>query len=547
MSDVVITRRTAPLGKWSVAGFAGLLSVPLFFALYTGQIWEDFFITYRHSQNLIMGQGLVYSAGERVHGFTSPVGVLLPALCDLLTGQRSYLHALWLFRILSAVAFAVGGLLIWRVLSDDESPYARWFGVLLYSFDAKGVANTVNGMETAFMLVLVAWHVNLLRKPLGRHWIAVGLCWAGLMWVRPDGCIYIAALSLAGLLFGQGPRKETLIGLFKSALVCTLLYLPWFIWAWAYYGSPIPNTVLAKMNVEHAATDHLGHALLNPVQRFVLAAGDVFRPAYSGPDTSWHWGIWVMTTILGGFCACYWAAPGRDRLGRAVSLTFALLCVYFSSMPMVYPWYYPPVAVLGVVVLSRGAFAMSRALTRWPRTAARIAFAVLALLLVERAYLFAQTCRQAAFAQECVEMGNRARIGLWLREQIAAGAGNTVYLEPIGYVGYFSGARILDWPGLVTPEVVRLRAEEHLDFYAVPAVLRPDWIVLRPHEASEMMGQPFFKEHYTLEKVFDVSPEIKQATALPGRVNLMFDAVFLVYKRTDADGRPGTAETKSGT
>jgi hypothetical protein len=364
------------------------------------------------------------------------------------------------------------------------------------------------------------------------------------MWVRPDGCVYIAALSVATLAFGHGPRKETLIGLFRSAVVCTILYLPWFVWTWAYYGSPIPNTVLAKMNLEQGVTDHLGNPLFNPVQRFVLAVGGVFRPAYSVQDTSWHWGIWEITTILGGFCACYWAAPGRDRLGRAASLAFALLCAYFASMAMVYPWYFPPVAVLGAIVLARGAFAIARAVPRWPRVATRIAFGVLALLLAERAYLFALTCRQAAVGQECVEMGNRARIGLWLKEQIAAGAGNTVYLEPIGYVGYFSGAKILDWPGLVTPEVVRLRAEKHLGFYALPAVLCPDWVVLRPSEASEMMRQPFFKEQYTLEKVFDASPEIMQLAWLPGRVNLLFDATFLVYKRAGPGCRDSSAATR---
>ena len=51
--------------------------VPTAYTLYTNHIWEDFFITFRHSQNLCEGKGLVYNEGERVHGFTSPLGVLL--------------------------------------------------------------------------------------------------------------------------------------------------------------------------------------------------------------------------------------------------------------------------------------------------------------------------------------------------------------------------------------------------------------------------------------------------------------------------------------
>jgi len=34
--------------------------------------------------------------------------------------------------------------------------------------------------------------------------------------------------------------------LLRAAGVCALLYLPWFLFAWAYYGSPVPQTVVAK-------------------------------------------------------------------------------------------------------------------------------------------------------------------------------------------------------------------------------------------------------------------------------------------------------------
>jgi hypothetical protein len=59
------------------------------FAAYTHHAWEDYWITYRISQNLATGHGLVYTPGERLHAFTSPLGVLLPAGFCWLTGNRS--------------------------------------------------------------------------------------------------------------------------------------------------------------------------------------------------------------------------------------------------------------------------------------------------------------------------------------------------------------------------------------------------------------------------------------------------------------------------
>ena len=167
-----------------VAGCAILFAIPLLFALYTGQIWEDFFITFRHSRNLNSGNGLVYNPGERVHGFTSPAGVLLLAACDRITGGGSYLNALWLVSNYRRHARLLRGRRSGVAASLANAPTPVFAGWLLLpcAFDAKGVANSVNRMETAFMLLLVAWHLDLLR----RAWAATGwpqaLLWASLMW-----------------------------------------------------------------------------------------------------------------------------------------------------------------------------------------------------------------------------------------------------------------------------------------------------------------------------------------------------------------------------
>src|SRR5262245_14097626 len=97
--------------------------VCLGYTLFTHQVWEDSLITLRHSENLLKGEGLVYNPGERVHGFTSPVQVLLLALCSLLTGQTSYLATIWLYRAFSIAAFVGSGLFLLLAL-DRAQP--RW-------------------------------------------------------------------------------------------------------------------------------------------------------------------------------------------------------------------------------------------------------------------------------------------------------------------------------------------------------------------------------------------------------------------------------------
>lgn len=72
---------------WTVFGLAFVAA--FMWACFTGHVWEDYYITYRSSKNLATGHGLVFNHGERLHTFTSPLGVLLPAAASLLTGNSS--------------------------------------------------------------------------------------------------------------------------------------------------------------------------------------------------------------------------------------------------------------------------------------------------------------------------------------------------------------------------------------------------------------------------------------------------------------------------
>src|SRR5262245_45676020 len=83
------------------AVFLAAAALALAFALFTNHAWEDYYITWRVSKNFATGHGLVFTIGERLHVFTSPLGVLLPALASILTFNSSDTAALWIFRAMS--------------------------------------------------------------------------------------------------------------------------------------------------------------------------------------------------------------------------------------------------------------------------------------------------------------------------------------------------------------------------------------------------------------------------------------------------------------
>jgi hypothetical protein len=258
--------QSAPRGSLGMSGPSGALVfvvaaclVCFGYTLYTNQTWEDSLITLRQAENLLEGEGLTYNPGELVHGFTSPINVLLLALCRFLTGQSSYDATLWLYRGFSIAAFAASGVLMLKAFHETPPRWvaATWFLGIVYLFDIKNVAFSINGMETAFMLAFVGWAIYLMSRAEREQWFWRGVSWSGLMWSRPDGCVYIAAFSLAELIFLSASRRATIISLAKSAAICAFVYGPWIVWAWWYYGSPIPHTIIAKGNVEQGALNQI--------------------------------------------------------------------------------------------------------------------------------------------------------------------------------------------------------------------------------------------------------------------------------------------------
>ena len=221
-------------------------AIPLAFAVYTQHAWEDFYITFRTSRNLAMGQGPVFNVGDRLHTFTSPVGMLLPAVASVLTGNQSETAALWLYRALCISAFGLAVTLLFTTTLRLRYPiFVSIVLVALLVTDSKSVDFSINGMETAFLLLGFAYAYWAMFAAHTRSWLHLGVAWGCLMWTRPDGFIYIGLFTGAVFLFNQPhvtgrTRREWVQIFLRAAPVAVLAYLPWFLFAWAYYGSPVP-------------------------------------------------------------------------------------------------------------------------------------------------------------------------------------------------------------------------------------------------------------------------------------------------------------------
>jgi hypothetical protein len=543
-----------------------VFGLAMLFAAGTHHGWEDYWITFRASKNLATGNGLVFTVGERLHSFTSPLGVLLPAALSWLTGNNSDTLVFWLFRLVSAAALSAGIVLIFQTLQALRlGTLAVWFTLGIIGMDAKIVDFTINGMETGLLIFFTALTVHgLLVETPSQKW-RVGLGWASMMWTRPDSCVYIAALALGSLFFlNHGPdTKKIQAGLgrlFSSAVICAMLYLPWLLWAWWYYGSPVPHTITAKGAGQpplHVA-GLLGSLVFFPWELFNsnnISLPFTFLPVYA--QIGGWWEAYVSLAYLLGWAAAFWwlipvAHPGL----RLFSLVYFIGNFYLSDVLNYYPpWYLPLPGLFGYLTLGLLLDQMLNLVARFPQLGWNrgwfvllpkiLRAAAIALLAGQFAVLLC-SARQLQAQQSLIEDGLREPIGRWLRAH-AATPHDSVMLEPLGYIGYYSNLKMLDYPGLASREMVAARKRLGLGRQnQIYLELKPDWLVLRANEARSgtYVDTAGLKKYYDLVQVFDASDKIKAVRWLPGRPYLEADQTFEIYHRKSVPDQPLSKKPK---
>jgi hypothetical protein len=512
------------------------MAAALVFALYTDHVWEDYYITYRSSKNLATGHGLVFNHGDKLHTFTSPLGVLLPAASSLLAGNSSDQAALWIFRVMCAAAFGGAAALLFSLARRlGFAGPAALFPVAALLIDAKALDFTINGMETAFMLLFLACALRAHFSPGPRQWLHLGAAWAGLMWTRPDSFIYVGLIAAGVWLFNRpeltGGNRRQLIALFvRAGVLTTLLYGPWLLWAGWYYGTPVPHTITAKGGIGEGRS--VMGLLLTIVQLPWLAWTKTssleltFLPSYYMIG-GWPQGLILASRLLATLAALLWLAPRLHPWARAASFAFFGSHVYLTFFPYFpFPWYIPSTTFLALIALA-GLFQIagaSRGLL------GRMVLAAAAALLAAQLWVTVQVARQVRAQQDIVENGVRRGIGEWLR--VHSSPGDSVFLEPLGYIGFFSGLKTFDWPGMSSREMVEARNQVGSSWGAIIQYLQPVWIVLRPWEIDRVDREApgLLLNYYERAQTFDRSAEIAQLT-IAGKPYVSHDAHFVVFRR----------------
>jgi len=468
-------------GEWELPALIALVAaVRLAYAGYSGIGYDDAHISLRYATNLAEGHGLVFNPGEHVFGASTPLYVLVLAVfavarlpMPLLDGPAPLAWG----KALCIAADAATAALWYRLLQRETD--SRWpgrFFVLLFGLSPFIVETTVSGMETA--LVLLGMTVALARalngsapRPGGSD-VWLGVCLGVLGLIRIDTVVFSAILL--GSRAGWSRRLA-----WREALVAAACMAPWYLFAWHEYGSPVPNSILAKAAAynAHIASYSRGLATL---WTHILPNGSGF-----GADS-----FKLISSVMIGVGLLRLRAFPR----LAVLPAFVLAYLAFLVLPrtLLFRWYLPPAlmalyALAGVAVGGRWGSGLWPAAEQWRGSWARVgpwvprgtvvALAVLWLALAVHTGIW--TARMAGRARRIQWAENHVRreIGLWLRRNTPPDA--RIATEPIGYIGYYSRRPILDEVGLVSPAMIPLNRAGDGWFTRMLRTERPEYVVER--------------------------------------------------------------------
>jgi arabinofuranosyltransferase len=235
------------LSRWWINGILIVLGIIL--AERRSFVCDDAFISFRYARNLAEGHGLVYNLGERVEGYTNFLWTLLlssafPLDLDIVK------YSLWL----GLGAFAgslVATVSLTNMMDRPPTPFSLALlgcitNATFLSFATGGLETSLFTLELLMMLVFLggAW-----RLPTTRNVGAFSVIGVLLMMTRPDGAIFygIGSVSLVSSLrhrLKRGSRHYSMV--LAWILPPILLYLPYLLWKYSYYGSLVPNTYYAK-------------------------------------------------------------------------------------------------------------------------------------------------------------------------------------------------------------------------------------------------------------------------------------------------------------
>ncbi len=380
---------------------------------------DDAYITFRYAQNLAAGRGFCYNPPERVLGTSTPLFTLM--LAPAAAWGLNLEHVAF---VVSMAADLVTIAATAALLVDAGYPLGGLVTALLLAVSPSYIEYSVSGMETSLYVALIMATLWAFARD---RWTLCGVGLGLLAVCRPDGALLSAVLG--GVMLARRPLAAV-----RMLVPASVVVLPWLLFAFWYFGSPLPTSVVAKW----------------ALARDPLASVRVIEAIYfAGP--------WLPLTLLSA--AGVWRLWRRGDLSTRVWVGWAV--VYTSVFTIArafnhFLWYFMPILPLylaGVGALSDATPTRigRRVMAPVRHLLGRAVVTVTAITVIVGVPVRLWRLQERLDAR----LGERERLYASVATRLAAISRDcALAATEIGALGYHYRGPILDLVGLISPEAI---------------------------------------------------------------------------------------------
>ncbi len=484
---------------------------------------DDAYITYRYARNLLSGIGFVYNPGEHVLGTTTPLYTMLLALIALpLEGAKAAFPQISL--ILNSLIDGLNCLFLFRLGNELRSKWVGYATALAWAIAPFSVTFAIGGLETSlFVLLLLLTSYYYVKSAFRRSAFFAALAFL----TRPDALILLIPLSIDFVIksspikshfqnkkvyLSDHPESVSRKIYCQSLTIFTLPILLWVGFATVYFGTPIPQSMIAKALAYHLPANS---ALIRLLQHY---ATPFFEDA-SLHSVGIFIGLFIYPSL--SLLGTYYIARTKPQARPVMVFPWLYFLAYSIAHPLIFRWYLTPPLFLyflsifsGIDILTEKVFETIRSVkssaTNFPTYLAKFFFMfVLPTTLIAQAWTIHPDhginrlapkmawYKLELLYHQAADIINQGSVGQ-TKFVIAAG--------DVGVLGYYTQARILDTVGLnsaQTRQYYPLDEKYYVINYAIPAKLildlKPEFVTfLEVYGRKSLLQDPEFLSNYTL-------------------------------------------------
>lgn len=444
--------------------------------LFTHHIQEDAFITWRVAQNLLDYGVIGFNGDTPISASTTHLYVFVSYFFNLIFGKENFIIPLLTF---NSILFTIGSFLLAKLLL--KNPWHQAFFIFLIGFLPPAIKVSILGMEYGilFFLEMSLLYFGFFKR---KNWALIAFPIL-ILFTRIDTVIFLGIVFLVDLFRQKKINWYYILG--GAAGVLIIMSFNWF-----YFHELVNNTITAKKNTYQ----HL-FSWRQKLTFFRWNLGNFWGmikiPGHFNPLT-----IIILLFELLSFIYLIRQKKERNFFLWIIVVFAWTKQIIFLSQRSYFDWYYwVPQLLLFVPVLIL-ILELDKNKRLW--TTLFIAVYMLPMLLFQIVH---------SIATGNGEWNYRREIGLFL-DRHEKDKSQWIFLEPAGFIPYYSHLNTIDYVGLVDKEIQNDIALDKENFVVNVAKNRKPKYILAFENLYNGKDANYYRTHYRLLKKFRIKDHL---------------------------------------